>query len=392
MADIILAGDSFSLKKLRSAAEQLEDAQNLMQKVYDAVFGTGFWAETDSFALLSGKTNMNVFDGTIDELNAFQQRVHQKEETLRTLAQRIEAAVQEIAETDQSFRGKLSGESRKTTWERITGAVRSVGQTASAAAVALVGAINGLFSSDGTVAGEVVVDPHEKIKPMTQDEIAKQNLYAKYEDDKYIDKTELKMAIETSKDAEEAEQRIQSFRSSKYEYRTSNINSIVPIGEVQHYQTNGKTTEYVVDKNTSVGQCTWVSTTTLINRKRADEGKSTTATCDDLLAQGGHFSVDRTFKYDGSEYTLTKFEEAYSDTGLVQLLKKHPEGVVIYDNGHAIVITDYSIIDGHVQFYADDGVNNLYYENKGRIPLEETWFYKKNGGRLENLDWICYIQ
>ena len=31
MADIILAGDSFSLKKLRNAAEQLEDAQNLMQ-------------------------------------------------------------------------------------------------------------------------------------------------------------------------------------------------------------------------------------------------------------------------------------------------------------------------------------------------------------------------
>ena len=45
MADIILAGDSFSLKKLRNAAEQLEDAQNLMQKVYDAVFSTSFWAE-----------------------------------------------------------------------------------------------------------------------------------------------------------------------------------------------------------------------------------------------------------------------------------------------------------------------------------------------------------
>ena len=47
MADIILAGDSFSLKKLRNAAEQLEDAQNLMQKVYDAVFSTSFWAEAN---------------------------------------------------------------------------------------------------------------------------------------------------------------------------------------------------------------------------------------------------------------------------------------------------------------------------------------------------------
>lgn len=60
MADIILAGDSFSLKKLRNAAEQLEDAQNLMQKVYDAVFSTSFWAEANPFALLDGSKNMNV--------------------------------------------------------------------------------------------------------------------------------------------------------------------------------------------------------------------------------------------------------------------------------------------------------------------------------------------
>ena len=173
MADIILAGDSFSLKKLRNAAEQLEDAQNLMQKAYDAVYSTGFWAEANPFALLDGSKNMNVFDGTIDELNAFQQRVHQKEETLRTLAQRIEAAVRELAETDQSFRGKLSGENGKTTWERITGAARSVGQTASAAAVSLIGAINGLFSSDDTVAGET------RINGFTQEQIA--NAYMQFD-------------------------------------------------------------------------------------------------------------------------------------------------------------------------------------------------------------------
>ena len=59
MADIILAGDSFSLKKLRNAAEQLEDAQNLMQKVYDAVFSTSFWAEANPFALLDGSKNIS---------------------------------------------------------------------------------------------------------------------------------------------------------------------------------------------------------------------------------------------------------------------------------------------------------------------------------------------
>lgn len=158
MADIILAGDNFSLKKLRSAVEQLEDAQNLMQKVYDAVFSTSFWAEANPFALLDGSKNMNVFDGTIDELHTYQQRVHQKEETLRTLAQRIEVAVRELAETDQSFRGKLSGESEKNTWERITGAGRSVEQIVSAAALSLIGAINGLFSSDDTVAGETRIN------------------------------------------------------------------------------------------------------------------------------------------------------------------------------------------------------------------------------------------
>ena len=154
MADIILAGDSFSLKKLRNAAEQLEDAQNLMQKVYDAVFSTSFWAEANPFALLDGSKNMNVFDGTIDELHTYQQRVHQKEETLRTLAQRIEAAVRELAETDQSFRGKLSGESRKTTWERFKSTVRILVQPVSTTAILLIGAINGLFSSDAAIGGE----------------------------------------------------------------------------------------------------------------------------------------------------------------------------------------------------------------------------------------------
>ena len=180
MADIILAGDSFSLKKLRNAAEQLEDAQNLMQKVYDAVFSTSFWAEANPFALLDGSKNMNVFDGTIDELHTYQQRVHQKEEAMRTLAQRIEAVVRELAETDQSFRGKLSGESEKNTWERITGAGRSVRQIVSAAALSLIGAINGLFSLDGTVAGETVIEtPVQKKIRFTDDEI--ETIYGEFD-------------------------------------------------------------------------------------------------------------------------------------------------------------------------------------------------------------------
>lgn len=162
MADIILEGDSFSLKMLQSAADKLEDAQNLMQQVYDAVYSTSFWAEANPFALLDGDKNMNVFDGTINELQSCQRSVQQKEENLRTLTQQMKTALQELVDADQSFSGKLSGESEKNTWERITGAGRSAGQTVSAAAVALIGAINGLFSSDGTVAGATPIEATEQ--------------------------------------------------------------------------------------------------------------------------------------------------------------------------------------------------------------------------------------
>ncbi len=181
MADIILAGDSFSLKKLRNAAEQLEDAQNLMQKAYDAVYSTGFWAEANPFALLDGSKNMNVFDGTIDELNAFQQRVHQKEETLRTLAQRMEAAVQELAETDQSFRGKLSGESSaKRAWNGFWDSIATVGKIASTPAIPILAAIGRLFHSESAVAGETVIEtPVQKKIRFTDDEI--ETIYGEFD-------------------------------------------------------------------------------------------------------------------------------------------------------------------------------------------------------------------
>lgn len=181
MADIILAGDSFSLKKLRNAAEQLEDAQNLMQKVYDAVFSTGFWAEANPFALLDGSKNMNVFDGTIDELNAFQQRVQQKEDTLRTLAQRIEAAVQELAETDQSFRGKLNGESSvKRAWNSFWDSIATASKIASTPAIPILAAIGRLFHSESTVVGETPIEaPAQKKIRFTDDEI--ETIYGEFD-------------------------------------------------------------------------------------------------------------------------------------------------------------------------------------------------------------------
>lgn len=158
MADIILAGDNFSLKKLRSAVEQLEDAQNLMQKVYDAVFSTSFWAEANPFALLDGDKNMNVFDGTINELQSCQRSVQQKEENLRTLTQRMETAIRELAEADQSLSRNLGGESGRSTWERLKSTVRILGQSSSTTAILLIGAINSLFASDAAIGGETRIN------------------------------------------------------------------------------------------------------------------------------------------------------------------------------------------------------------------------------------------
>ena len=158
MADIILAGDNFSFKKLRSAVEQLEDAQNLMQKVYDAVFSTSFWAEANPFALLDGDKNMNVFDGTINELQSCQRSVQQKEENLRTLTQRMETAIRELAEADQSLSRNLGGESGRSTWERLKSTVRILGQSSSTTAILLIGAINSLFASDAAIGGETRIN------------------------------------------------------------------------------------------------------------------------------------------------------------------------------------------------------------------------------------------
>ena len=405
MADIILAGDSFSLKKLRSAAEQLEDAQNLMQKVYDAVYSTGFWAEANPFALFDGGKNMNVFDGTIDELNAFQQRVRQKEETLRALAQRIEAAVQEIAETDQSFRGKLSGESGKSTWERITGAVKSVGQTVSAAAVSLIGAINGLFSSDGTVAGETVIEtPVQKKIRFTDDEI--ETIYGEFDWRGISVTDEEKTAIvQRASDKWELHLLFEKLYNEKLDAMTDyekyrrqvDIINAEYTGEVQHYQRYGVTSEKYIDA-ASVGQCTWVAGTTLIRRKRIAEGKDSDITCEDLLNHGGGFLQNQPYKYNGDQYSFNSEEGPFTEDHLRQLLDKHPEGIEIYWDpqgngyGHAIVLTDYAVSDNGIVFYADDGVNNgsSNYAH-GRVTVDQTSLYWYNHGSIDNLRRVYYL-
>lgn len=406
MADIILASDSFSLKKLRSAAEQLEDAQNLMQKVYDAVFSTRFWAEANPFALLDGSKNMNVFDGTIDELHTYQQRVHQKEETLRTLAQRMETAVQEIAETDQSFRGKLNGESSvKRAWNSFWDSIATASKIASTPAIPILAAIGRLFHSEGTVAGETPIEvPTQKKIRFTDDEI--ETIYGEFDWRGISVTDEEKTAIvQRASDKWELHLLFEKFYNEKLDAMTDyekyrrqvDIINAEYTGEVQHYQRYGVTSEKYLDA-ASVGQCTWVAGTTLIRRKRIAEGKDSGITCEDLLNHGGGFLQNQPYKYNGDQYSFNSEEGPFTEDRLRQLLDKHPEGIEIYWDpqgngyGHAIVLTDYEMSDNGIVFYADDGVNNgsSSYAH-GRVVVNQTSLYWNNHGSIDNLRRVYYL-
>lgn len=406
MADIILAGDNFSLKKLRSAAEQLEDAQNLMQKVYDAVFSTSFWAEANPFTLLDGSKNLNVFDGTIDELHTYQQRVHQKEETLRKLAQRMETAVQEIAETDQSFRGKLNGESSvKRAWNSFWDSIATASKIASTPAIPILAAIGRLFHSEGTVAGETPIEvPTQKKIRFTDDEI--ETIYGEFDWRGISVTDEEKTAIvQRASDKWELHLLFEKLYNEKLDAMTDyekyrrqvDIINAEYTGEVQHYQRYGVTSEKYLDA-ASVGQCTWVAGTTLIRRKRIAEGKDSGITCEDLLNHGGGFLQNQPYKYNGDQYSFNSEEGPFTEDRLRQLLDKHPEGIEIYWDpqgngyGHAIVLTDYEMSDNGIVFYADDGVNNgsSSYEH-GRVVVNQTSLYWNNHGSIDNLRRVYYL-
>lgn len=77
-------------------------------------------------------------------------------------------------------------------------------------------------------------------------------------------------------------------------------------------------------------------------------------------------------------------------------LHEHPEGIVARFNysgksgGHVIVFTKYEIVNGKVQLYVYDPVNN----NSKHLKFESSYMYK-NGGKKnihKKLDFICYLK
>ena len=83
------------------------------------------------------------------------------------------------------------------------------------------------------------------------------------------------------------------------------------------------------------------------------------------------------------------------ETYIQELLQQHPEGICVRSKNHWIVITDYEIVDGKVQYYAIDPVSPP--STSGRDKLETTWEYadssKLNKGNIfGQIEQIMYVK
>lgn len=167
-------------------------------------------------------------------------------------------------------------------------------------------------------------------------------------------------------------------------------------------------------------QCTWAATATMLNRRQVREGKEPSFTRDSVFESnhkyypqtngyGIYYAHD--YRSDAGEVYSTKYEFDYTieenmstqgcasrEEYIANLLLEHPEGVVIFNNQHAIVITDFEYTaDGGYQFFADDPVNT---RNSGlglsstRIPVDDTYQsgIDGKGNVINNAKVIWYIE
>lgn len=185
--------------------------------------------------------------------------------------------------------------------------------------------------------------------------------------------------------------------TSAYQNRTSSgLNSVA--GCPMYYSEDGG------------GLCTSSATVTLLRRKQYVDGKTVTFNIGDVrvsmgadpsdIDKGIYKSLDFYAtnmavtwrdcytRWWGVTSTYTTTPVKAADMGstvsarkscLVSLLKTHPEGVVLYSNSHAVVISDYTVTSGgDYQFYAyDPSVTSG--GASYRTALENTWLYTKSG-------------
>lgn len=184
-----------------------------------------------------------------------------------------------------------------------------------------------------------------------------------------------------------------------YREKANMLHDAVPIGDTQRN-----------------GWCTYSSTALLMNRKQVLAGETPSFTTESIRnacikhrgKPGQIYSFGYTSetgaKYSHKSETADTMNKKVKELGLnskkeyiVELLKENPAGVVLYaeypGSVHAILITDFEIDEttGEIQLYADDPVNNRDEKiNKGRIPIEKTFLFKKNPNCIENCLRIWY--
>ena len=143
--------------------------------------------------------------------------------------------------------------------------------------------------------------------------------------------------------------------------------------------------------------CTYCALTGLFRRKQSVDNLSVTVSYDEVRAY-----VNYSFKAKNKANGTIPYSTDYVNKGnmsaaeiqnyIIKMLDEHDEGIEFYakytpkgrSSQHAIVITDYEIINGKIQFYACDPVT----ENGKRVPIEQTWLYK---GSIDNATGSCSL-
>lgn len=181
--------------------------------------------------------------------------------------------------------------------------------------------------------------------------------------------------------------------------------------------------KYNKDGTKNTGICNFSAVEMLLNRRLNydgvfiqefdDEDMFRSLKCTDVKkVDGGYIYSGGTEKdnvnytnSDGTSYqqrTIRNVDDKMKNEGIsdyreyiANLLEGHPEGIVIRSTyarksgGHAVLVTDYEIVDGKVQLYVQDPVNNK------RMKLEESYYGKnciKSDGGLNGIDWIKYLE
>lgn len=377
---IYVCAKEIAVSDAKKASSCLENAISDMKKVDDAVSGWDLYidAAADGF----------VFSDSESEIGACLSELRTKQTQLDKLIAAMQTGTEKLEDADDSFKRKLTDSDQ---WERLADAAKRAVYSAAIgkAGALMVGAawLRSLFVSESKEAVEItyrhLIGQYDWSKTKLSEE-----------DVKEIINTERKLA--EIKGVRLTEQRTRELLQTVYDEQTKEPSEYEKYRALVEKANTAEPGEKQKDD-----LCTFASMATMLRRKQAVEGKTLTFTRDSVRAKHPKGLVyAHAYEANESTYNVKTDTAPLTSERMRELLDKHPEGVWVYDeNIHAIVITDYEINeDGAICFFADDPVNNAYYELTGRVRLESTWFYKDRlkcsnpESFFSTIDRICYIE